>query len=144
MMQVYRIMAVIALAMIVSAASVFGLRDSYIMTPPPESVAESMFDRLAAKRFDQALAVWGSDTAQQPDVQTLRALRARIVDSIGEFALMDTQRVKMANGFSLVTGSLRGERGDTLTFSIPLILRRGQWRVRDVEIRYLEVPISAR
>jgi len=144
MTQVFRIVAVIALAMAIAAASVFGLRDSYIMTPPPESVAESMFDRLAAKRFDQALDVWCSDAAQQPDVQTLRALRARIVDSIGEFALTDTKRVKMANGLSMVTGSLRGERGDTLTFYLPLILRRGQWRVRDVEISYLEVPVSAR
>jgi hypothetical protein len=131
MIGILRIALVIAVALGVVAASVFGAKDSRILTAPPERELGVFLKRIGINQFATATTVLSDKLERRITADSLRALHDGITRQIGEIRDEETERRWIRGDSALAGGKLIGKR-QTLEFDISLRRERGVWRITDL------------
>ena len=128
---VLQLVAALVIGLAISAGAVFGFHDRSVMTPPPESAAESFLDNFAVRRYPQALSHVAEDVSLSGD--SLGAVHHGIAQQMGGgFHVESVERLWMAEERAAVLAVLEGENGERLSAELPLVRKNGMWRVGDL------------
>jgi len=115
------VLLALAATLLLVAGIVFGLHDTGVMVPPPESVCEGFVRALAGTRYERALPYLSDELRTTVSAGTLRDYSARLNDRLGD--IIDIQ------------GESGWEKGDSAEASVMLLSR-------SVGVRTLRFPLS--
>ena len=126
------ILGTIALALGVTAGSLFGLRDRSALTSPPESTAEDFMRKLETGRYVRAHADLSDDVAGQVSPDSLGVLLRALEARVGGIVDVRGERTWMTDGTARAAAELETDRGRKLEVDFPLTWSGGEWAVADV------------
>jgi hypothetical protein len=121
-----------ALAIGVTAGSLFGLRDRSVLTSPPESAVEDFVRKLAMERYARARADLSDDLARQVGPDSLRSLLRALESRVGEIVDVRGERLWMTEGAARAAAVLETKRRREVEVEFPLEWSSGEWAVSDV------------
>ena len=122
----------IAIALAVTAGSIFGLHDSRILTPAPEAAAESFLDKFAVRRHRQALEHVDPAASVSPSSDSLALVHRTLGERLGGFKVETTNRLWMSGDRAAAQGILKGDTGERVSVTLPLARVNGRWLVSDL------------
>ena len=124
-------LGVLAIALAVCAASVFGLGDRRTLASPPEAVAENFLRATCMKRYPQAARYLSEDARRRVGDGALSDARDRLDAAVGGIEDVRGEESWIAGNTAEATGELRGRRR-TLPVRLRLLWEKGEWRVAGI------------
>src|SRR3712207_2788932 len=121
-----------ALALAVTAASLFGLRDRSVLASPPEATVEDFLRKLATGRYVRAHADLSDDDAAQVSPDSLRSLVRALENRVGAIVDVRGERLWMTEGSARAAAVLETDRGREVEVDFPLTGSSGEWEGADV------------
>ncbi len=115
------VLLAIAATLLLVAGIVFGLHDTSVMVPPPESVSEGFVRALVGTRYERALPYLSETLQPTVTADVLRRYSARLNGRLGD--IIDVQ------------GESGWEQGDSAEASVVLLSR-------SAGVRTLRFPLS--
>jgi|SRR3712207_3500372 len=122
----------VALALVVTAASLFGLRDRSVLASPPEATVEDFVRKLAMGRYVRAHGDLSDDVAKQVSPDSLRSLLRALEDRVGDIVDVRGERIWMTDGSARAAAVLETDRKREVEVEFPLTWSSGEWAVADV------------
>ncbi len=123
---------IIALAIGVTAGSLFGLRDRSVLASPPESAVEDFVRKLATERYVRAHADLSDDVAERVGPDSLRSLLRALEGRVGRILDVRGERLWMTDGSARAAAVLETDRGRQVEVDFPLAWTNGEWAVADL------------
>jgi hypothetical protein len=123
----------VAAAMAVVAATVFGLGDRRTMVSPPEAVVEDLLRALECRRYPQALKYFTRSAREKVSADQLAEATRRLESRIGRIEDVKGEEGWLSGDDAEATAVLRTDKADEVR--VPLRLRRdlGEWRLTGIE-----------
>lgn len=109
-----------------SAVVVWG-RDSTVLVPPPEAVAEQFARHLAARRYDRALQY--VDEASKVSPATVRARGDELHERAGAIDFVEGRPGEIEGEHASAMAILRTEEAGAVTETFTLARRNGVWKI---------------
>ena len=128
MKDVFLLLGVIAVALAITAAAVFGLGDRETLVPPPEAVAESFTREIAERRYDLALEFLSDERRKDHDASTLRAQYEPILQRVGVMNQVSAETDWMDLHTASATSTVNAKLG-SVTLQLGFVRERGLWRI---------------
>jgi hypothetical protein len=122
----------IAIALGVTAGSLFGLRDRSVLASPPEAVVEDFMRKLETGRYVRAHGDLSDDVARQVTADSLRSLLHALEARVGAIVDVHGERRWMTRPAARAAAILTTERGQEVEVEFPLEWSKGEWSVADV------------
>jgi hypothetical protein len=122
---------VLAAALFVCAASIFGLGDRQTLVSPPEAVAEDFLRATWMKRYPQAAQDLSEGARAHINEDELAAVRARLEEATGGIEDVRGEEGWIAGETAEAYASVRG-RARTVRVRLRLLRESGNWRVAGV------------
>jgi hypothetical protein len=122
----------VALALVVTAGSLFGLRDRSVLASPPEATVEDFVRKLETGRYVRAHADLSDDVAQQVSPDSLQSLLRALESRVGKIRDVHGERLWMTDGTARAAAVLETDRGRKVEIAFPLTWTSGEWSVADV------------
>jgi hypothetical protein len=122
----------VALALVVTAASLFGLRDRSVLASPPEATVEDFLRKLATGRYVRAHADLSDDLAEQVTPDSLRSLLSALEARVGDILDVRGERIWMTDSGARAAAVLETNRQREVEVEFPLTWSSGEWAVADV------------
>ncbi|MDQ3950920.1 MAG: hypothetical protein M3282_11325 [Gemmatimonadota bacterium] len=126
------VLLTIALAIGVTAGSLFGLRDRSVLASAPESAVEDFVRKLATKRYVRAHGDLNDDVAKQVSPDSLRSLIRALENRVGEIVDVRGERLWMTRTSARAAAVLTTSRRREFTVEFPLMWSNGEWAVADM------------
>ena len=126
-------LGVLAVALSVCAAAVFGLGDGRTLVSPPEAVAEDFLRATWKKRYPQALHGLSEEARARIDEEDLAVVRARLDEATGGIEDVRGLEGRIAGDAAEAYGEVRGRRG-SVRVPLRLVRERGVWRVAGLSV----------
>ena len=128
MKAVAAVLAIVAAALAVCAAAVFGAGDRGTLVSPPEAIAEDFFRAVWMKRFPQARKYLASDAKAEIDEEDLSALRGRLEAEVGGIEDVRGEAGAIAGDVAEAGAEIRG-REKTTRVRLRFARETGEWRM---------------
>lgn len=122
-------LAVIALALLVSAAAVLGLRDRGTMVPPPETVVEEFVRDLSLERWGPAHAHLSAPIADSLGPDSLAGYADALQQRVGRIADVHGRPFFATDEAAEATAEITTEAGDRVALRFPLSREQGLWKI---------------
>lgn len=122
----------VALAIGLTAASLFGFRDRSVLTSPPEAAVEDFMRKLVMGRYGPAHADLSDDVAEHVTPDSLRALLRGLQSRVGSIVDVHGERLWMTEGAARAAAILKTDRDRQVEVDFPLAWSRGEWSIADV------------
>ena len=126
------ILATVALALGLTAASLFGLRDRSVLTSPPESTVEDFMRKLETGRYVRAHADLSDDVAKRVTADSLRSLLLALESRVGAIVGVQGERLWITDAAARAAAVLTTDREREIAVEFPLVWSSGEWAVADV------------
>ncbi|HEX5732911.1 MAG TPA: hypothetical protein VF131_08765 [Blastocatellia bacterium] len=133
MKSIFGALAVFSVAMLLIAGAVFGLNDSTVLVPPPESVAEGFARALVAGRYDRALPYLSEDLAAEVGADGLRALAGQLKSRTGVVLNVQGEPGWMAQDSAEAAATLQTESAGYVRLTLPMSREHGVWSISSLE-----------
>ena len=124
-------LGVLAIALAVCAAAVFGLGDGRTLVSPPEAVAEDFLRATSMKRYPQAVQGLSEEARAHIDEDELAEVNARLEEATGGIEDVRGEEGWIAGETAEAHASVRGRRR-TVDVRLRLLRERGVWRVAEL------------
>jgi hypothetical protein len=122
----------VALALVVAAGSLFGLRDRSVLASPPEATVEDFLRKLATERYVRAHADLSDDVARGVGPDSLRSLLRALEGRVGAIVDVHGERIWMTETSARATAVLKTDEGREVEVELPLTWSTGEWSIADV------------
>jgi hypothetical protein len=127
------VLLTIALALGVTAGSLFGLRDRSVLASPPEATVEDFVRKLATGRYVRAHNDVSDAVAEQVNPDSLRSLLGALESRVGEIVDVHGERLWMTRSGARAAAIVKTDRGQEVTVEFPLEWSSGEWSVADLQ-----------
>jgi hypothetical protein len=124
-------LGVLAVALAVCAAAVFGLHDGKTLVSPPEAVAEDFLRATSMRRYPQAGKHLSAGARAHINEDALAAARARLEEATGGIEDVRGEAGWIAGDTAEAFGALRGRDRD-VRVPLRLLRERGAWRIAGI------------
>ena len=125
-------LAIVAAALAVCAAAVFGAGDRRTLVSPPEAIAEDFLRAVWMKRHSQARKYLGAQAKAGVGEEELARLRARLEEAAGGIEDVRGEAGWIAGDVAEAGAEIRG-REKTLHVRLPFSRETGEWRLTGIE-----------
>lgn len=125
-------LATVALALVVTAGSLFGLRDRSVLASPPEATVEDFLRKLATERYVRAHADLSDDLARAVGPDSLRSLLRALESRVGTIDDVRGERIWMTETSARAAAVLKTDDGREMEVELPLTWSNGEWSIADV------------
>ena len=102
-------------------------RDSAVLVPPPESVAEQFVRQLATRRYDRALQYVDEDSHMS--LATVRAAAEALHERVGAINVVEGRPGYIAGERASATAALLTEDAGEITEAFTMVRRNGLWKI---------------
>ena len=129
MKAIFAALAVFVVAMLLVAVAVFRLKDSTVLVPPPESVAEGFARALVAGRYERALPYLSEDLAAEVGIEGLRTMATRLKSRTGEVINVQGEPGWMTEDRADAAATLETESAGYVRLTFPMSRHEGVWSI---------------
>jgi hypothetical protein len=120
------VLAVIAGALALIAAAVFGAGDADLFVPPPEAVAESFARQLVTSRYDLATKYLSTGLRRRVDAAGLRHRYEPMRKALGKINQVEAETESRSAVDAVARASVHGD-GGTAPLRMRLVREHGLW-----------------
>ena len=130
--------AVMALAILLIAGVVFGLGDSTILVPPPESVAEGFVRELVTRRYERALPYLSEELRAQVSAEDLRKYTEPFKNRSGKILNVRGEPGRMAGDRAEAYAIVEAKSGGVMRFAFELTRQKGVWAISKLDENFMQ------
>ena len=122
-------LAVIALALLVAAGAVQGLRDRGTLVPPPEMVVEEFVRELSLERWGPSRTHLSAPLAERLAPDSLRDYVESLEQRVGRIEDVHGRPFFSTDEAAEATAEITTEAGDRFELRFPLSREQGLWKI---------------
>lgn len=122
-------LAVIGLALLVTAAAVSGLRDRAVLVPPPEMVVEEFVRDISLERWEPARSHLATPLARRVGPDSLRRFLEVVEQRVGRIEEVRGRPFFATDVSAEASAEIRSADGGRGTLSMPLLREHGLWKI---------------
>jgi hypothetical protein len=122
-------LAVIGLALLVTAGAVTGLRDRAVLVPPPEMVVEEFVRDISLKRWEPARSHLAGPLARGVGPDSLRRFLEVVEHRVGRIEEVRGRPFFATEVAAEARAEIRSTEGHRGTLSMPLLREHGLWKI---------------
>jgi len=127
-------LAVIALALLLIAGVLAGLRDRAVLVPPPEMVVEQFVHELSLQRWEQARARLTEALAGRVEPDSLRSFLRNLEQRSGRIQHVRGRPFFATDVAAEASAEITTRGGGRATLRLPLSWEHGSWKISRLDV----------
>jgi hypothetical protein len=127
-------LAVIGLALLVSAGAIQLLRDRAVLVPPPEKVVEEFVHEISLERWASARNHLTGPLARRLGPDSLRAFRERLEQRVGRIDDVRGRPLFATDAAAEAAAEVTTTTGDRARLRFPLSREHGLWKISRLDL----------